>query len=102
MVVQDTKRVGNLYPARAPASVWQQCDVEATGCQMVSYILIWQGQCNGDNRSRRQSSLMRVANTAHIKELIHTDRCAPVWHMAPYFELCYSTVQYITVGVSVH
>jgi len=97
--VQDTKRVGNGYPATAPASVWQRCGVEATGCQMVPYVFIWQVQYDGDNRSGRQSSLMTEVNTAHIKKLIHTDRCAPVSHMAPDFELCYSTAQYITVGV---
>jgi len=66
---------------------------------MMPHIFIWQGQCEGDNRSGRQSSLMADVNTVHIKELIHTDRCRPVWHMAPDFELCYSTVQYIKVGV---
>jgi hypothetical protein len=68
---------------------------------MVPYIFVWPGQCDGDNRSGRQSSLMTEVNTAHIKELIHTDRCARVWHMAPDFELCCSTLQYITVRVSV-
>ena len=97
--VQDTKRVGNRYPATAPASVWQRCDAEATGCQMVPYIFIRQGQYDGDNQSGRPSSLMTEVNTAHIKELIHTDRRAPIWHMAPDFELCHSTVQYIMVGV---
>jgi hypothetical protein len=66
---------------------------------MVPYIFIWQGQCDGDNRSGRQSSLITEVNTAHIEEVIHTDRCAPVRHMAPDFELCHSTVQYIMVGV---
>jgi hypothetical protein len=97
--VQDTKRVGYRYPATAPASVWQQCAAEAAGCQMIPYIFIWQEQCDGDNRSGRPSSLMTEVNTAHIKEIIHTDRRASMWHMAPDFELRYSTVQYIMVGV---
>jgi len=98
--VQDTI---NVLATDIPQQLLQVYDNGVMQRQQVAKwchnIFIWQRQCDGDNQSGRPSSLMTEVNTAHIKELIHTDRHAPIWHMAPDFELCHSTVQYIMVGV---
>lgn len=89
--------IGSQYPPKSSGSERHCCNVQATGCQNVQHISIWQKQCDGWH-SGWWSSLM-TSTLRHTEELIQTDIFVSLWHMA--FDLClpYSTVQHIMVDL---